>query len=492
MDVFDNEFFGYTPNEAKVMDPQHRLLLTHAYRAIEDAGYECTPDDARVGVFATSSFSSYLFNIILPQIRHTSGDINYGILIGNDKDFLATKIAYKLDLKGPAINIQCGCSSSLVALHYACQGLLNGDCDIALVCGVSVSYPQKQGYLYKEGGPLSRDGVCRPFDKDANGTVPGNACSVLVLKRLADAERNNDRIYAVVSGTAVNNDGAEKIGFTAPSISGQRAVIAETLSYAGKRPADIDYVEAHGTGTVLGDQIELTALSDAFPALPARLPVGSIKSNIGHADVAAGVTSVIKAVLMLRSGTIPPIANLRQHDHDDAGIGRQFDFPRDRRTRHLRNIGVSSFGIGGTNAHAVISHYNAPPAEPRSRLPYYLIPVYLNSAGDLPRYRRSIEEALEQGADFLDLAATLAVGRRRRAEALCFVARDKDDFLRQLNDVRAPGRAVTPRCRSSPPKNSTNSRPVCRHSPSTSGTTPWRAFREARTTAPSFATTCPS
>jgi 3-oxoacyl-(acyl-carrier-protein) synthase/thioesterase domain-containing protein len=439
VELFDNRFFGYTPHESSLMDPQHRLMLKCAYRALEDAGYERAPAGSRTGVFATSSISTYLLNVILRRMEREPGDLDYQVLIGNDKDFLATKIAYKLDLKGPAVNIQCGCSSSLVALHYACQSLLSRDCDMALVCGVSVSVPQNRGYIYKEGGPLSRDGVCRPFDQAANGTTPGTACSAVVVKRMQDCLRDGDRIYAVVKATAVNNDGAEKIGFTAPSVCGQRSVIREALSFAGLDPSDIDYVEAHGTGTVLGDQIELAALSTAFAGSARKIPLGSLKGNIGHADVAAGITSVIKAVLMQRAEIVPPIPNLRRHNFDGGDAARQFEFPTERRACSLRYIGVSSFGIGGTNAHAVIGRPDGSPDAPRRPMSHYLIPIYLNESGDLAEYRQSILQTLDQGVDFLDFATTMAVGRTLRPITLCFVAKDREEFIRELNTAGTSG-----------------------------------------------------
>lgn len=443
VEVFDSEFFGYSPNDAALMDPQHRLLLTCVYRALEDAGYEHWPSHVRVGVFASSSFNGYLPYVLLPNLRQAVGEINYSALIGNEKDFLASKIAYKLNFKGPAIGLQCACSSSLVALHYACQSLLSRDCDIAVVCAASLTIPQRGGYVHKEGGPLSPDGICRPFDKDANGTVPGDACSVTILKRFPEALSDNDRIYAVVTGTAVNNDGCDKIGFTAPSISGQRAVIEEALSYAGISPDEVDYLEAHGTGTVLGDRIELTALSKVFGGRSRRLPVGSVKGNIGHTDVAAGVTSVLKSIFMLRSGFVPPIANFREHDYDPSGTDSRFDFPTEVRSSRLRHIGVSSFGIGGTNSHAIISACPQPLINDRIYLPYYLIPIYLNKISDYFQYCQNIVKALDGEVEFLDFAATMAVGRRRRAIALCFVARDREDFLRQLTSTDPTTRSGT-------------------------------------------------
>jgi phthiocerol/phenolphthiocerol synthesis type-I polyketide synthase E len=433
VESFDHRFFGYTPHEARITDPQHRMMLTCAYRALEDAGYERVPAGVRVGVFASTSISTYLLNVILRSRHFDSADNNYPILLGNDKDALATRIAYKLDLRGPAITIQCACSSSLVAIHYACQSLAAGESDAAVVGAVSITIPQQGGLYYKQGGILSADGYCRPFDKSANGTVKGNGCGVVILRRASDARDAGERVRALIRGTAVNNDGAEKIGFTAPSISGQRSVIEEALSYSGVPHDEIDYVEAHGTGTDLGDQVELTALAAAFGEARRKIPVGSLKANIGHLDVAAGVSSVIKGVMLLETGIVPPIAHLKQVTDAVPLANARFDFPIRARRESVRNVSISSFGIGGTNAHVVLGRSSeSRPASPLHPMPYYLIPVYLNEAADGPAYIDNVAARAKPGTSLLDLAASLSIRRKRRAIVKCCVVAADEDFGAQL------------------------------------------------------------
>jgi phthiocerol/phenolphthiocerol synthesis type-I polyketide synthase E len=440
IESFDHAFFGYTPHESRITDPQHRIMLTCAYRALEDAGYERIPQGLRVGVFASTSISTYLLNVILRSPHFDPADNNYPILLGNDKDALATRIAYKLDLKGPAITIQCACSSSLVAIHYACQSLLAGESDLAIVGAVSITIPQQGGLYYKRGGILSADGYCRPFDKSASGTVKGNGCGAVILRRVNDALDAGENVRALIRGTAVNNDGAEKIGFTAPSISGQRSVIEEALSYSGVPHDEIDYVEAHGTGTDLGDQVELTALAAAFGDVRRKIPVGSLKANIGHLDVAAGVSSVIKGVMVLENGILPPIAHLKQVTDAVPLANARFDFPIRARPESVRNISVSSFGIGGTNAHVVLGRSEPRPAfQPRS-LPCYLVPLYLNDAGDGPAYIDNVLASARRGASLLDLAATLSIRRKRRSVVKCCVVTADEDLGAQLLQGMTAGR----------------------------------------------------
>lgn len=360
---FDEKRFKFTPLEAELTDPQHRILLTCVHEALVDAGYLDEPPNLKFAVFATTSISSYLLNVLLGSNHYDREKVNYPILIGNDKDFLATKIAYKLNFTGPALTIQCACSSSLVALHHGCMSLRNQECDLSVVGGVSISVPQEQGYFYQEGGILSSDGICRPFDASANGTIKGNGCSVVILKRLSDAIRDEDNIYAVVKGTAINNDGAKKVGFTAPSIEGQSSCIQHALLAAGLSPEQIDTVETHGTGTKLGDLIELAALHQVFGKVEKKIPLGSLKANLGHLDVAAGLTSVIKLIYVLRHGTVPLLKHFQTLNPDLKPYSKPFEFPKQPIKMPLRHASVSSFGIGGTNAHAILAKYesNKPP-----------------------------------------------------------------------------------------------------------------------------------
>src|ERR1043166_2982162 len=303
---FDAEFFGFNPREAEITDPQQRVALECAWEALESAGYNPETSGARVGVFAGVSLNTYfLFNIaanraLLDSIGH------FQAMTANDKDFLATRIAYKLNLKGPAISVQTACSTGLVAINLGCQSLLNYQSDMILAGGVSIT---PKGRLYKESFIFSKDGHCRAFDADAQGTAGGNGVGFVVLKRLADAITDGDHILAVVKRSAINNDGSLKVGYTAPSVSGQVDVILEAQAMAGVDPDTITYVEAHGTGTLLGDPIEIAALTQAFRTKTERTQycaIGSVKTNIGHLDTAAGISGFIKAMLAVQYGQIPP------------------------------------------------------------------------------------------------------------------------------------------------------------------------------------------
>jgi len=312
-DLFDAPFFGFTPREAEAMDPQQRVFLECAWEALEDAA--CNPDhpsghSRRIGVWAGAGVSSYLISNLLPNQERLESFGGLQVLLLNDRDFLATRASYELNLRGPSVAVQTACSTSLVAIHMACQSLLGGESDMALAGGVSISSPLRTGYLFQEGSVMSPDGCCRAFDASASGAVEGNGCGVVALKRLADAVADGDRIYAVIRGSAVNNDGSGKIGFTAPSVEGQAEVISEALMMSGVEPETIGYVEAHGSGTPLGDPIEVAALTQAFRAAGAEgegfCAIGSIKTNFGHCNTAAGVAGLIKTALALTHRTLPP------------------------------------------------------------------------------------------------------------------------------------------------------------------------------------------
>ncbi|HLN65508.1 MAG TPA: amino acid adenylation domain-containing protein, partial [Symbiobacteriaceae bacterium] len=309
-DKFDAGFFGISPREAETLDPQQRLFLETAWTTLEHAGYDPERYGGRIGVYAGAGFNSYLLTNLTQNPAHIEAVGMYQVFIANDKDFIATRTAYKLNLKGPAVSVQTACSSSLVAVHQACQALLAGECDMALAGGAAVGTPLVDGYLYSEGHIASPDGYCRPFDEQAGGTVGGSGVGAVLLKRLEDALRDGDTIHAVIKGSAANNDGSLKVGFTAPSVEGQAKAIAEALNAAGVEPDSVGYVECHGTGTVLGDPIEMAGLTWAYRSLGARgtqyCAVGSVKSNVGHLDTAAGVTGLIKAALAVGRGQIPP------------------------------------------------------------------------------------------------------------------------------------------------------------------------------------------
>src|SRR5262245_1258365 len=313
-DEFDAAFFGFSPREAEISDPQHRIFLECAHEALETAGYDPGTYDGLVGIYAGSTRSTYLLEHLRsnPDLIETVGSLQTAV--GNDTDFIPTLVSYKLNLRGPSVNVQTACSTSLVAVHFACEALLSGTCDIALAGGVSVRFPQPAGYLYQDEGILSPDGHCRPFDAEAAGTVGGNGVGIVVLKRAAEALRDGDVIWAVIKGSAINNDGATKVGFTAPSVEGQFDVVAAAQAIAGVCPSTISYVEAHGTATRLGDPIEVAALTQAFrTATDAKsyCALGSIKGNVGHLDAAAGVTGLIKTVLQLHHKRLVPSVNYR-------------------------------------------------------------------------------------------------------------------------------------------------------------------------------------
>jgi phthiocerol/phenolphthiocerol synthesis type-I polyketide synthase E len=417
IDQFDAAFFGYAPAEAASIDPQHRLFLECAWEAFEDAGR--APERAGVvGVYAGSSANGYL-----AQVLHNPGLVQspaeLALLLGSDKDFLTTRVSYKLDLTGPSVAVQTACSTSLVAVHLACQALLNGECDLALAGGASIGVPQQVGYLYQEDGIGSPDGHCRAFDASARGTVSGSGVGVVLLERLDDARRRGAAIIAVIKGSAINNDGRQKVGFTAPAALGQLRVIRAAHAAAGVDADTISYVEAHGTGTPLGDPIEVSALTEAFGgAGQTRAPcgLGSVKTNIGHLDAAAGVTGLIKVAQALRYRQLPPSLHFE-------AANPNIDFERSpfRVVRELtpwvsespRRAAVSSFGLGGTNAHVVLEEAPAPIS--RSTEPHAeLLVVSARSAAGLETLSQALAARLERDPE-LDLAAvaqTLQLGRR--------------------------------------------------------------------------------
>ncbi|HEX5757932.1 MAG TPA: amino acid adenylation domain-containing protein, partial [Thermoanaerobaculia bacterium] len=371
-DLFDAPFFDVTPREAQALDPQQRLFLECAWQALEDAGRAGDAAGLQVGVYAGASENGYL-HLLLGSAEVLRAVGRYGASLANNPDYLATRVSYKLDLQGPSLAVQTACSTALVAVHLACRSLLAGDCDLALAGGVSVRVPEVEGYPYEEGGIASPDGHTRPFDAAAAGTVRSSGVGVVALRRLADALADGDAVRAVILGSAINNDGAGKVGFTAPGVGGQARVIREAHRSAGVAPETIGCVEAHGTATALGDPIEVAALTEAFrhgTELSGFCALGSIKSNIGHTDAAAGVAGLLKTVLALQHGEIPPSLNFRRPNPKLALEGSPFYVP----TRLVpwepaagapRRAGVSSFGIGGTNAHLVLEE--APPASPGPR-----------------------------------------------------------------------------------------------------------------------------
>jgi 3-oxoacyl-(acyl-carrier-protein) synthase/thioesterase domain-containing protein/acyl carrier protein len=438
-DGFDANFFGVPAHEARLIDPQHRLFLECAWSALEDAGHVPDHTDGRIGVFGSSSLSSYLVNV-LARAEELDGDgVDYPVLLGNDKDFLATRVSYRLGLTGPSMSIQTGCSSSLTAVHLACQALLAGECELALAGGVSITFPQTAGYVYRQDGILSRDGRCRVFDAEAGGTVKGNGCAIVVLRPLEDALADRDHVYAVIRGTAVNNDGADKVGFTAPGSAGQTEVIRDALDIAGVPASEIGYVEAHGTGTALGDPIEVRALAAAHRAdgpPPEHCYLGSVKANVGHLDAAAGVVGLVKAALVLHHQAIPGQPTFSEPNPQLGLAALGYEVPTEvvRPNRPVRAAAVSSFGLGGANAHAVLSA--APPAE-RGPVPPDSFAFVLSAADDdaLRASAANLREALAGPAAprLDDVALTLAKGRRLLAARAAFTAATHDELLSGLD-----------------------------------------------------------
>ncbi|HZF40916.1 MAG TPA: type I polyketide synthase [Blastocatellia bacterium] len=455
-EMFDAAFFGINATEAVVLDPQQRLFLECAWETLELSGYDPDGYEGLIGVFAGASMSSYLF-ILYSQKKLPVGPLT--ISISNDKDYLPTRTSYKLNLKGPSVAVQTACSTSLVAVHQACQSLLNYQCDIALTGGASISLPPTSGYIYYEGGIDSPDGHCRAFDAKAAGTVSGSGVGVVALKRLAEALADGDDIHAVIKSSAINNDGAMKVGYMAPSIEGQAAVISLAHAVAEVDPATITYVEAHGTGTYLGDPIEVSALTQAFREGGASgknfCAIGTVKTNIGHADAAAGVAGLLKTVLALKHRALPPSLHFErpnpQIDFADSPFFVNNTLTEWESGKLPRRAGVSSFGIGGTNAHVILEEAPAAAASGPSR-PAQLL---LLSA----RTQTALEAATANLANFFadhpdmnlaDAAFTLKVGRKALERRRALVCRTSEEALTALRNphsaaVRTSIRAIKDR-----------------------------------------------
>ena len=441
---FDAAFFELTPREAELLDPQHRLLLECAWEALESAGYapasEAMAGAGSVGVYAGVGFSGYLVHHLLgrPDLIETVG--GWQVTLSNDKDFAATRIAYKLGLTGPAVAVGTACSTSLVAVSMGCQSLLSYQCDMILAGGCSIHLPQDEGYWHHAGGTLSPDGRCRAFDADAQGTLDANGAVVLALKRMEDAVRDGDTVLAVIRGFAVNNDGAHKVGYTAPGVEGQAAVIREAMEMAGVGAADIGYVETHGTGTELGDVVEIAALAEAFRDSGAgarSCGIGSLKSNFGHLDTAAGAAGVVKTLLAMRHGQLPPTLHFRAPNPKlglertpFAVVDRLSDWPR--RDGAPRLAGVSSFGIGGTNAHVVLEEAPPPQRSPATARRWQVLPLSARtdaaldaSVAGLAAWLRSADGTAE--CVLPDVAFTLQTGRKMFDRRVALVSRDLHD-----------------------------------------------------------------
>lgn len=439
VEYFDASFFGYSHREAELIDPQQRIFLECAHEALEHAGYNTAAQENRVSVFAGSSLSTYLINLISNQeLLNAYGPVQ--LLIANDKDFLATRVSYKLNLEGPSVTVQTACSTSLVAVHLACRSLLSGDCDMALAGGVAVNSYMRFGYLYQEGGILSPDGHCRAFDAKAKGTIFGSGVGIVVLKRLEDALTDGDFIHAIIKGSSINNDGGGKVGYTAPSVDGQVKVIRAAQFIAEVEPETISYIEAHGTGTELGDPIEFDALSQVFGEKTKQgnfCALGSLKTNIGHLDAAAGISSLIKTTLALNHKMIPPSLNFESPNPKIDFVNSPFfvntklsEWPTNGKPRRA---GVSSFGIGGTNVHVILEEAPKLQRLPKSRS-HQLLVLSAKTRSALETATLNLASHFTEFTDlnFADAAYTLQVGRevfRNRKAIICSDAEDAVSIL---------------------------------------------------------------
>lgn len=440
-DRFDAAFFGFSPKEASILDPQHRLFLECAWEVLEQTGYTDGHRDAPIGLYAGAGTSQYLLQHLYrnPVLGESVSD--YQLMLATEQDFLPTRAAYKLNLTGPAVNVQTACSTSLVAVHLACQALLNGECDLALAGGVSLKLPQTSGYLYQTGMIRSPDGHCRAFDAEARGTLGGSGVGVVLLKPAADAIAARDRIHALIKGSAINNDGNQKVGFTAPSIAGQSRAIAEAQAIAEVSADSIAYVEAHGTGTELGDPIEIAALTRAFRQTTPRkqyCAIASLKSNIGHLDTAAGIAGLIKATLALQHGQIPPSLHCPTPNPKIDWEGSPFfvntvlrDWPEGTTPRRA---GVSSFGIGGTNAHVILEEAPSLPPLPLASPRPQLLVLSAKTPSALTQMSANLAAHWQQHPHLAlaDIAYTLSQGRRTFSHRQMWVAATREEALSAL------------------------------------------------------------
>lgn len=451
VEMFDAAFFGIHPKEAKMMDPQQRFFLECAWESLENAGYDPERYVDSIGVYAGLSMNTYLLSNLCADRNFIEEFVGayqvggYHTMMGNEKDFLSTRVSYKLNLKGPSITVQSACSTSLVAICQACLSLLNYQCDMALAGGVSITFPQKRGYLYQEGGMVSPDGHCRAFDANAQGTIFGSGVGVVTLKRLSDAIADGDHIYAIIKGSALNNDGSMKVGYTAPSVDRQAEVIAMAQAVAGVDAETISYIEAHGTGTPLGDPIEIAALTQAFRAstdAKGFCAVGSAKTNVGHLEVAAGVTGLIKAALSLKHGQLPPTLHFERPnpkiDFANSPFYVNTKLTEWKTGATPRRAGVSAFGVGGTNAHVVLEE--APPDEtPAPSRPWQLLLLSAKTSTALESATADLVEHFKQRPELnlSDAAHTLQVGRRRFDHRRMLVCRDQHDASSTLETPNA-------------------------------------------------------
>ncbi|MGW9001775.1 beta-ketoacyl synthase N-terminal-like domain-containing protein, partial [Streptomyces koyangensis] len=416
-ECFDSAFFGYTDAEAKVMDPQSRILHQVVWEALEDAG--CIPGiyEGAIGLFAGAGSSlKWEAGNFLSGNDNTLGKFSTTIL--GSRDFMCSGISYKLNLKGPSLFIQTACSTSLVAIHEACRSILTGECQVALAGGVTIGYESRDGYIYEDGMIYSRDGHCKPFDRDASGTVPSEGACIVALKSLEDAIKDHNSIYAVIKGTAINNDGQNKVGYTSPSVQGQESVIKMAHSVAEIDSNSIGYIETHGTGTSLGDMVEVEALKQVFNDSDNDVILGSVKSNVGHMDCAAGVAGFIKTVMILKHGIIPPTCHFQNENPHLNLSNSPFKVNAQLipwgRTTGMRYAGVSSFGIGGTNAHAVLEEFQIRDQLDNCENEDEILIISAKTSKALQQMKDNLQNFINQHpeARLKDISYTLQIGRK--------------------------------------------------------------------------------
>lgn len=452
IDKFDAHFFNISPREAEAMDPQQRLFLETAWESLENAGYDPDTYKGWIGVYAGANISTYLGGNVV------NGHNPLEILCGNDKDYLPPRVSYKLNLKGPSVNISTACSTSLVSVHFACRGLLNYECDMALAGGVAVQIPQA-GYWYQKDGIASPDGHCRTFDAKAQGTIIGNGVGIVVLKRLEEALQDGDRIDAIIRSSAINNDGASKVGFTAPSVSGQMKVIAEAQAIANIDPTTITYIETHGTGTHLGDPIEISALTKAFKAGMEEAghsidnikrkfcAIGAVKSNVGHLNSASGIAGLIKTILALKHKKIPPSLHFEQPNPEIDFDNSPFYVNTQLREWQTNGIpcraGVSSFGFGGTNAHAVLEEAPSQSVSSTAQS-WQLLVVSAKTSTALHQAIENLAQYLQQHPhlNLADVAYTLQVGRQPFEYRRAVLARSASEAVQHLQESIAENHLI--------------------------------------------------
>ena len=449
---FDAEFWGYNPKEAQLLDPQQRLFLECAWESLEDAGYNPLQYQGDIALYGGAATNTYLLNHIYPH-RHSLDErdslqtINlssmggFQVTTANDKDYLTTRTSYKLNLTGSSVNVQTACSTSLVAVHLACQSILNSECDMALAGGVSVHSPQKMGYLYQDGMILSPDGHCRAFDASAAGTIFGSGAGMVVLKALDRAIADRDRIYGIIKGSAVNNDGGTKVGYLAPNVAGQASVIAEALTVADVNPDTISYIEAHGTGTKLGDPIEVAALTQALTNTNCTgyCAIGSVKTNVGHLQIASGIVGLIKTTLALYHRQIPPSLHFKNPNPQINFANSPFyvntELQQWQSNNYPRRAGVNSLGIGGTNCHLILEEFVTEVAS-NNRLPAYLLTLSAKNPTALSDLAKSYQQYITQQTNIS--LADICFTSHKRAHfdyRIGIVCQNKKDLIEQLNNV---------------------------------------------------------